>query len=61
MVVELVVEPAETPSRHLRAGSLIAVESGVRKMRLTKRAADVWDSAAFSGIFLGSGFFLLSE
>jgi hypothetical protein len=27
----------------------------------TKRAADWWDSAAFSGIFLASGFFLLSS
>jgi hypothetical protein len=26
------------------------------KMRLTKRAPDVWDSAAFSSIFLASGF-----
>jgi hypothetical protein len=28
--------------------------------RLTKRAPDVWDSAAFSSIFLASVFFLLS-
>jgi hypothetical protein len=27
----------------------------------TKRAADWWDSAAFSSIFLASGFFLLSS
>jgi len=29
------------------------------KRRRTKRAPDVWDSAAFSGIFLASSFFLL--
>ena len=27
------------------------------KRRLTKRAPDVWESAAFSSIFLASGFF----
>jgi hypothetical protein len=31
-------------------------ESSVHKMRLTKRAADWWDSAPFSSIFLASGF-----
>jgi len=29
---------------------------GVQKSRPTKRAADWWDSAAFSSIFLASGF-----
>jgi hypothetical protein len=29
------------------------------KMRPTKRAADVWDSARFSSIFLAWSFFLL--
>jgi hypothetical protein len=31
------------------------------KNGLTKRAADWWDSAPFSGIFLASGFSLLSK
>jgi len=32
-------------------------ESGVHKMRLTKRAADWWDSSRLTNIFLASGFF----
>ena len=31
----------------------------IAKSGLTKRAPDVWDSAAFSSIFLASSFFLL--
>jgi hypothetical protein len=34
----------------------LASKSGVHKVRLTKRAPDVWDSAAFSSIFLASSF-----
>jgi hypothetical protein len=31
-------------------------ESGATRKRLTKRAADWWDSARFTSIFLASGF-----
>jgi len=34
---------------------------GKRKGCLTKRAPDVWDSAAFSSIFLASSFFYISS
>ena len=32
-----------------------------KKSRLTKRAADVWESARFRSIFLASGFFYISN
>jgi hypothetical protein len=41
----------------LRAGSVTAKESCGHKMRLTKRALDNGDFAAFSSIFLASSFF----
>ena len=34
---------------------------GKRKGCLTKRAADVWESARFTSIFLASGFFHISS
>jgi len=38
------------------AGRLQAKESGTTARSPTKRAPDVWDSAAFSSIFLASSF-----
>ena len=49
--IQVVVQPVET----LRAGLLQAASLQVQT-RLTKRAPDVWDSAAFSSIFLASSF-----
>jgi hypothetical protein len=43
-------------NRKLRAEAYFTHES-----RRTKRAADVWESAAFSGFFLASGFFHISN
>jgi hypothetical protein len=48
----------ETSSMRWRPISVIN-ESCVHKGCPTKRAPDVWDSAAFSSIFLASSFFLL--
>src|SRR5687768_6719044 len=43
-------------SGHLCGGSDFQQASLQVKSRPTKRAPDVWDSAAFSGIFLASSF-----
>jgi hypothetical protein len=44
-------------TRAFRIGS----ESCATQKRLTKRAPDVWDSAAFSSIFLASSFSYISS